>query len=128
MLKLNSKNIEILKKYIDYDIFEGIVGDKKKKCYVLYITLITNEFKLSIETNYDIQWIKHLKVDDKKDISKYIVGLPYEDKNKLVYLTGKCNCTICRIEDNQCEIKIDGHFEECDEQFDIEYSDILNIK
>ena len=58
MLKFNSKNVEIIKRYIDYDNFEGVVDGKKRKCCVLYITLITNEFKLSVETDYDIEWIK----------------------------------------------------------------------
>ena len=128
MLKIDSKNFEIIKRYIDYDNFEGNVDGKKRKCHVLYITLITNEFKLSIETVYDIEWIKGLKIDDKKDVSKYIVGLPYEDKNGWMYLTDKYNCTICRINNNHYEINLDGHFEECDEQLDIKYSDILYIK
>lgn len=128
MLKINSENVQIMKRYIDYDRFEGVVDGKKKKCFVLYLTLITSEFKLSIETNYDIEWIKSLKIDDKKDISKYIIGLPYEDKNGWMYLTNKCSCTICRIKDNQYQINLDGHFEECGEQLDIEYLDILDIK
>ena len=128
MLMINNKKIDIIKKYIDFDSFEGVVDGNKRKCDVLYITLITNEFKLSIETDYDIEWIKCLKINDKKDISKYIVGLPYDDKNGWMYLTDKCNCTICRINNNQYEINLDGHFEECNDQLDIEYSDILDIK
>lgn len=128
MLIINNNEFKIIKKYIDFDSFEGVVDGKKRKGKVLYITLKSNEFCLSIETVYDIEWIKGLKTHDKKNISKYIVGIPYKDKNGWMYLTNECNCTICRIDNNHFEINLDGNFEECNEQLDIKYCDILEIE
>ena len=87
----------------------------------------TSDFQLSIETVYDLEWIKGLKVNDKKDVSKYIIGLPYEDKKGWIYLSDKCNCIIIRINDNTFKFYLNGCFEECDEKFNIEYNDIFEI-
>lgn len=64
---------------------------------MLYITLKGNNFKLSIETVYDIDWIKELKNQGEKDISKYIIGLTYEDENGCIYLSDRSYCKLCRI-------------------------------
>lgn len=128
MLIINDKNIEVLEKYIAFDLFEGTIDGEKRKCNVLYITCVTNDFRLSIETMYDINWIKELKINDKKDISKYIMGLPYEDDKGWMYLESECNCTLNRINNNTYEIELNGTFEECDEKFNIKYKDIFEIK
>lgn len=128
MLIINNKNIDVLEKYIAFDLFEGTIDGKKRKCNVLYITCVTNDFRLSIETMYDINWIKELKINDKKDISKYIMGLPYEDDKGWMYLESECNCTLNRINNNTYEIELNGTFEECDEKFNIKYKDIFEIK
>ena len=127
MLKINDIEYKNIEKFIDFDPFEATVDGNKKKGKALYITLKTNDFKLSIETVYDLEWIKDLKINDKKDVSKYIIGLPYEDKNGWMYLSDKCNSTIIRINDYSFKFYSNGCFEECDEEFNIEYDDILEI-
>lgn len=128
MLIINNKNIDVLERYVNFDLFEGTIDGKKRKCNVLYITCVTNDFRLSIETMYDINWIKELKINDKKDISKYIMGLPYEDDKGWMYLESECNCTLTRINNNTYEIELNGTFEECNEKFNIKYKDIFEIK
>ena len=127
MLKINDIEYKNIEKFIDFYPFEVTVDGKKRKGNALYITLKTNDFKLSIETVYDLEWIKGLKVDDKKDISKYIIGLPYEDKKGWIYLSDKCNSIINRISDNSFKLSLNGCFEECNEVFYIEYDDIFGI-
>lgn len=127
MLKINDVEYKNIEKFIDFNHFEGTVDGKKRKGKVLYLTLKTNDFKLSIETVYDIEWIKELKINDKKDISKYIIGLPYEDRTGWMYLSDKCNCIINRTNDNSFEFSLNGYFEECDEEFNIEYDDIFEF-
>ena len=127
MLNVNQTEYDLKNKYINFDSFEAPVDGKKREGNALYITLITDDFKLSIETVYDVEWINELKVDDKKDISKYVVDLPYEDEKGWICLTNECNCTLCKIDDQRYEINLSGHFEEGTEQFDIEYSDIFEI-
>ena len=128
MLIINKKNIDVLERYVNFDLFEGTIDGEKRKCNVLYITCVTNDFRLSIETMYDINWIKELKINDKKDISKYIMGLPYEDDKGWMYLESECNCTLNRINNNTYEIELKGTFEECNEKFNIKYKDIFEIK
>lgn len=128
MLIINNKNIDVLERYVNFDLFEGTIDGKKRKCNVLYITCVTNDFRLSIETMYDINWIEELKINDKKDISKYIMGLPYEDDKGWMYLESECNCTLTRINNNTYEIELNGTFEECNEKFNIKYKDIFEIK
>ena len=53
MLIINDKNIDVLERYVDFDLFEGTIDGKKRKCNVLYITCVTNDFRLNIETMYD---------------------------------------------------------------------------
>lgn len=127
MLKINDIEYKNIEKFIDFDPFEATVDGNKRKGKALYITLKTNDFKLSIETVYDLEWIKNLKINDKKDVSKYIIGLPYEDKNGWMYLSDKCNGTIIRINDNSFKFYLNGYFGECDEEFNIEYDDIFEI-
>lgn len=128
MLIINNKNIDVLERYVNFDLFEGTIDGEKRKCNVLYITCVTNDFRLSIETMYDINWIKELKINDKKDISKYIMGLPYEDDKGWIYLEGECNCALNRINNNTYEIELNGTFEECNEKFNIKYKEIFKIK
>ena len=133
MLKINNIEYKIIEKFIDFDPYEAIVDGIKRKGKALYITLMTDDFKLCIETVYDLEWLKELKASDKKDISKYIIGLPYEDKNGWIYLSDKCNCTINRINNNNNTFKFDfnGTFsdidEDYDETFNIEYCDVIEI-
>ena len=128
MLIINDRNYEEVEKFIDYDLFEGRVNNKKRKGRVLYITLKTNDFIIGIETVYDEKWIKELKINDKKDITKYLVGLPYDDKKEFkIYLLDKGICTINRIDDNSFEFSLNGVFKECDELLKIEYYHIFKI-
>lgn len=128
MLIINNKNIDVLERYIDFDLFEGTIDGKKRKCNVLYVTCVTDNFKISIETMYDINWIKELKINDKKDISKYIIGLSYKDEKEWIYLTDECNCTLNKINNNLYEIELDGIVEEHNEKFNIKYKDVFEIK
>lgn len=128
MLIINNKNIDVLERYIDFDLFEGTIDGKKRKCNVLYVTCVTDNFKISIETAYNIEWVRKLKINDKKDISKYIMGLPYEDDKGWIYLTDECNCTLNKINNNLYEIELDGIVEEHNEKFNIKYKDVFEIK
>ncbi len=94
---------------------------------MLYITLKGNNFKLSIETVYDIDWIKELKNQGEKDISKYIIGLTYEDENGCIYLSDRSYCKLCRINNDSFRIKFDGLYKEYNQQYTIKYNDIFKI-
>lgn len=59
MVIINNIEYKEFDKFVDFDPFEGIVDGKNRKGKVLYITLKGNNFKLSIETVYDIDWKKY---------------------------------------------------------------------
>lgn len=128
MLKINNIEYENIEKFIDFNSFEAVVDGIKRKDKALYITLKTDSFKLSIESAFDYEWIIDIKLNEEKDISKYIIGLSYEDKNGWMYLTNKCNCIINRIGEDTYKFCLNGNFEECNEIFNIEYDDTFKIK
>lgn len=87
----------------------------------------TDKFLIGIETVCDLEWIMEFKIWEERNISKYIIGLEYEDKGGFLYLTDKCYCILCRISSNSFKIFLDGSFEECGEKFDIKYIDDFKI-
>ena len=72
--------------------------------------------------------MRKLHKNESKDISKYILGLPYEDINGWMYLTNECHCTIQKISSKVYNIKLTGNFEECNEILNIEFDHIFEIK
>lgn len=128
MLKINNVEYEKIEKFIDFDSFEAVVDGRKRKGKALYITLKSSIFKLGIETLFDYEWIIELKLNEEKDISKYIIGISYEDENGWMYLSDKCNCVINRIHKDSFGFNLIGNFEECGEVLNIEYDDILKIE
>ena len=67
------------------------------------------------------------KIQDEKDISKYIIGLPYEEENGCIYLSDRSYCKLCRINNDSFRIKFDGLYEEYNQQYTIKYNDIFKI-
>lgn len=118
MLKVN--NIEYnTKLYVDFDPFEGKINGKKTKCDVLSITCLTENFKLYIYTSYSIRWIKELKINDIKDISKYINDVRYEDENEWMSLPNECSCLICKINDKTINVILKANLKEYNKELDI---------
>ena len=116
-----------IEEFVDFPPFEWTVDGKKIKGNVLYITLKTSDFRLSIETVYFLEWINELKINDKKDISKYIEGLYYNYGKEWNYFSDKCNCLINKINDKSFEFSLNGYFNEYNDEFNIEYDDILKF-
>lgn len=57
------------------------------------ITFMLDDFNLMLEFIYDKEWIRELKINDKKDISKYVTDIIYNDSKgwiSLIYGTYKC--------------------------------------
>ncbi len=127
MLIINNNNYKQVDKLIYFNAFEGKVDGKPQKGKALFLNIKTSKLKLCIETTYDIEYLKKLKISEENNISKYIIGISYEDENGWMYLTNKCNCTICKFDEVSYKIQLDGHFEECNEKLDIKYNDTFKF-
>lgn len=128
MLKINNVKYENITPEIDFTPYEFVREGKLNKENALYITCEEKTFQLDIETTYDIEEMRKLHKNESKDISKYILGLPYEDINGWMYLTNEYHCTIQKISSKVYNIKLAGNFEECNEILNIEFDHIFEIK
>lgn len=128
MLKINNIKYENITPEIDFTQYELVREGKLNKGNALYISCEGKTFQLDIETTYDIEEMKRLDKNESKDISDYILGLPYEDINGWMYLTNECHCTIQKISSKVYNIKLTGNFEECNEILNIEFDHTFEIK
>lgn len=128
MLKINNVKYENITPEIDFTPYELVREGNLNKVNALYIICEEKTFQLDIETTYDIEEMRKLHKNESKDISKYILGLPYKDINGWMYLTNECHCTIQKISSKVYNIKLTGNFEECNEILNIEFDHIFEIK
>lgn len=128
MLKINNVKYENITPEIDFTPYELVREGNLNKGNALYITCEEKTFQLDIETTYDIEEMRKLHKNESKDISKYILGLPYKDINGWMYLTNECHCTIQKISSKVYNIKLTGNFEECNEILNIEFDHIFEIE
>lgn len=128
MLKINNVKYENITPEIDFTPYELVREGNLNKGNALYIICKEKTFQLDIETTYDIEEMRKLHKNESKDISKYILGLPYKDINGWMYLTNECHCTIQKISSKVYNIKLTGNFEECNEILNIEFDHIFEIK
>ena len=93
LLKLNNIEYKKAEKCAVFDSYDATITGVRKKGKALYMSVSTDKFLIGIETVYDLEWIREFKMQEERDISKYIVGLEYEDERGFLYLTNKCYCT-----------------------------------
>ena len=104
----------------------SVTQDGKKRVGLSpFITFKSDNIILGLETVYDKEWLEELKIKDKKDISKYITDITYEDeKGWICLITGNYKCFITRLEDNIFIIELNSETEECGQYYNI----VLNEK
>lgn len=128
MLKINNVKYGDIKTEIRFDPYEVVRAGNLNKGNALYITCEGKTFQLDIETTYDVEEMRKLHKNKSKDISKYILGLPYENIKGWMYLTDECQCTIQKISSKVYNIRLTGNFEECDETLNIEFDHNFEIE
>lgn len=128
MLKINNVKYGDIKTKIRFDSYEVVRAGNLNKVNALYITCEGKTFQLDIETTYDVEEMRKLHKNESKDISKYILGLPYEDINGWMYLTNECHCTIQKKSNSNYNIRLVGNLEECDQKLTIEFDHNFEIK
>lgn len=127
MTIINDKNYE--KALIKVSFGQYIVNqDGKINSTALFISFKFGNIYLGLETVYDKNWLKELKMNDKKDISKYISDITYEDeKGWISLITGKYKCFINRVKDNIFIFELNCETEECGECYSISLNKKVEI-
>lgn len=125
MIKLNNKLYSKLSYQVSFGDYQVKQNGKKRSGKAPYITFILDDFKLGLELVYDKKWIKELKINDKKDISKYVTDIIYNDsKGWISLIYGTYQCFLERI-DNEFYL-LDFYCNTIDDEE--EFSIVLNEK
>lgn len=125
MLKISNKNYNDPIVKVFFGQYCIVQSGTKREGYSPFISFEYNEINIGIETTYDKNWFKELNKNDKKDISKYVSDITYEDENGWTSLINDVyKCYITKIEDNIFVIDLNCYTEELIEPCSI----ILNEK
>ena len=120
MIIVNGKEYENVSKKVSFSEYSVTQDGKKRKGSAPFISFKFNNIILGIETIYDKKWIEELQQNDKKDVTKYISDITYEDKKGWISLiTGNYRCYICKVSDNAFSIEFNCEAEECGEHINI---------
>ena len=79
MIIINNKSFNNALKKVSFGEYNVTQNGKKRNGKAPFISFKFNNILLGLETIYDIKWLEELKINDKKDISKYISDITYED-------------------------------------------------
>lgn len=79
MLKLNNKKYSKVSYQVSFGEYKVKQNGKERTGKSPRITFMLDDFNLMLEFIYDKEWIKKLKINDKKDISSYLTDIMYSD-------------------------------------------------
>ena len=86
MIVINDKNFNNTLKRVSFGEYNVTENGKKRNGSALFISFKIDNIVLRLETVYDKKWLEELKINDKKDISKYISDITYEDEKGWISL------------------------------------------
>ena len=128
MITINGKQYNIDSKKISFGKYRVTQDGKKRNGKAPFITFKFENILLGLETIYDTKELKELNLDDKKDISKYISDITYEDeKGWISLITGNYKCFIQKIDNNKFIIELNGEAEEYGEYYSILLNEEIEI-
>ena len=128
MIIINDKNYDTAVKKVSFGEYIVTQNGKKRTGSAPFITFKFDDIILGLETTYDKKWLEELKINDKKDISKYISDISYEDeKGWISLITGISKCFIDRVENNKFVLEFSCEAEECGEYYKILLSEEIEI-
>ena len=128
MIIINNKNYDNFIKKISFGEYSVTLDGKKRSGSAFCISFKIDNILLGIETTKDKKWFEELKINDKKDISKYISDISYEDeKGWISLITGNYNCLINRIKNNIFVLEFTCDTEECGEYYNILLNEEVEI-
>ena len=125
---INNKKYNNASKKVSFGEYSVTQNGKKRNGSAAYISFKIDNVLLGLETIYDKKWLKELKTSNKKDISKYISNITYEDEKGWVSLiTGNYNCFINKVKSNIFSLEFSCEAEECDEHYIILLNEEVEI-
>ena len=128
MITINNKNYDSASKKVSFGEYSVTRDGKKRNGRAPFISFKFDNIFLGLETTYDKKWLEELKPNDKKDISKYISDIAYEDEEGWISLiTGNYKCFISKVEDNIFALEFSCEAEECGEYYKILLNEEVDI-
>ena len=128
MTTINTKDFYNLSIKVSFGEYSVTQDGKKRNGNAPFITFKFDNIIIGLETIYDKRWLEELKMNDKKDISKYITDITYEDENGwLSLITGNYNCFINKVENNIFALEFSCEIEECGEYYKISLNEEVEI-
>lgn len=128
MIIINGKNFDNALKKVSFGEYNVTQDGKKRNGSAPFISFKLDSIILGLETIYDKKWLEDLKINDKKDISKYITDITYEDKEGwLSIVIGNYDCFITRVRNNIFVFELKCESEECGEYYNILLNEEVEI-
>ena len=128
MIIVNGKNFDNALKKVSFGKYNVTQDGKKRNGSAPFISFKFDNGILGLETIYDKKWFEELKINDKKDISKYISDITYEDEKGWVSLiTGNYNCFVTKTNNNMFSLELSCEAEEFGEHYKILLNEEVEI-
>ena len=128
MIIINGKNFDNALKKVSFGEYNVTQNGKKRNGSAPFISFKFDNVILGLENIYDKKWIEELKINDKKDISKYISDITYEDEKGWVSLiTGNYNCFVTKTKNNMFSLEFSCEAEEIGEHYKILLNEEVDI-
>lgn len=128
MIIINGKNFDNALKKVSFGEYNVTQDGKKRNGSAPFISFKFDNVILGLETIYDKKWFEELKINDKKDISKYISDITYEDEKGWVSLiTGNYNCFVTKTKNNMFSLEFSCEAEEIGEHYKILLNEEVDI-
>ena len=125
---INGKNFDNALKKVSFGEYNVTQDGKKRNGSAPFISFKFDNVILGLETIYDKKWFEELKINDKKDISKYISDITYEDEKGWVSLiTGNYNCFVTKTKNNMFSLEFSCEAEEIGEHYKILLNEEVDI-
>lgn len=128
MIKINNNTHEKILSKILFGHYEVTQDGKKRKGEAPFISFKFDDAYLGLELIYDKMELKELPKNEKKDISRYVSDITYEDKKGWISLIiGIYKCYVTRIEDDLFNFELTCDVEEYREHYSILLNENVKI-
>lgn len=128
MIKLNNTLYSKLSYKVSFGDYQVKQNGKKRTGKSPRITFMWDNFNLMLELIYDKKWIRELKINNKKDISKYVTDIIYDDgKGWISLIYGTYQCFLKRIDNELYLLDFYCNIIEYEEEFNIVLKEKINF-
>ena len=124
MLIINNMIFEDVPVYNTFKNFDGVINGKKYQGKVLTVNYNSGDFRVLLETNISYEKLQTLVTDERKDISKNIINVKFDDSKGWKSLDlEQYNCFITKKNDDDYYLE----FNLVSQEYNIQIKEIINI-